>query len=335
MALQINKDVEAAWRALLSSPPSLGWALIDISTRNFCTLKAGRSCENNETILVGVKLASIENISDLPSGNGFKVSTEKIDDKSDYIYFAITKENDGDLELFSKMIEDILETVVDISVKNVSQLVINLINRVNLWQDFMKKKKRPLSKEEELGLFGEITFLQKLFKLGLPSRLTVKYWVGVKRGLHDFIFAEGAIEVKSTIASNGFRAKIFSLDQLDSQELRYLYLCGLKFTIEPKGKNLPDLIMDIQKYLKTDVNSLMVFNSCILLAGFNIEDRKLYHRTFNLVQSLYWDVNDKFPKLTRTTVPDNIVAARYDIELGNINTCDLTLESILKKLLGK
>lgn len=335
MALQINKDVEAAWRAFLSSTPSLGWALIDITTTNLCSLKAGRSCDNNETILVGVKRACLESINNFPSGNGFKVTAEKIDDKSDYIYFAITKESDGNLDLFSKMVEDILETVMDISVKNVSQLVISLINRVNLWQDFMKKKKRPLSKEEELGLFGEITFLQMLFELGLPPILTVKYWVGIKRGLHDFIFPEGAIEVKSTIASNGFRAKIFSLDQLDSQELRYLYLCGLKFTIEPKGKDLPYLIAEIQNYLKNDVNSLMIFNSCILLAGFKIEDRKLYHRTFNLVESLCWDVNDKFPKLTRTMVPDNLITARYDIELGNIETCDLKLDIILKKLLGK
>ena len=60
---------------------------------------------------------------------------------------------------------------------------------------------------------------------------TLDAWQGPLNGLQDFFIGTGAIEVKATIAPQGFPAKISSLDQLDETQRQPLFLAGVRLAL--------------------------------------------------------------------------------------------------------
>ena len=72
-----------------------------------------------------------------------------------------------------------------------------------------------LSQEAEVGLFGEMVVLKALLEAGVPVEVVLNAWQGPLDGLHDFLIGSGAIEVKTTLSTNGFPATVNSLEQLD------------------------------------------------------------------------------------------------------------------------
>src|SRR5699024_6198251 len=110
------------------------------------------------------------------------------------------------------------------------------------WQEFMRMGREGLSADAELGLVGELCIMQEMIEQGVPLFTAVDAWQGPHDGLHDYLLAGGAIEVKSTLASEGFPVKIASLEQLDNSHSQPLFLAGLRFSVESTGMTLPQLV---------------------------------------------------------------------------------------------
>jgi hypothetical protein len=315
MAQAVNNEITSAWRALSGGDIRDGWRSIFISGLNGNRLMASRNFpSNDEALLVGFIGVDIGASLQLPHGTGFRVEQVKLDTPE--LWLALVRQPQGSLDLFTLMVTDIVAMLTDNVNQKDERLFQLFLGRIRSWQQFMKKNSEGLNAEEELGLYGELECLDFLIDCGLPSYTLLEGWVGPLDGLQDFELGHGAIEVKSTLASEGFVAKILSLEQLNDSYRNPLFLCALRFTSDLEGWSLPQRVAAIREKIKPDTSALAVFENAMLHAGFRDMDADLYARRFRLIDSYFHLVNEKFPRLIPGNIPFGIRQARYEIEIN-------------------
>ncbi len=178
----------------------------------------------------------------------------------------IRRQQTGNVDVFTTMILDILHSLLNVSKPRLFE---TLLRRIRLWQAFMERDTRPLSQEEEVGLIGELTCLERLIESGLAPSTAVEAWIGPQHGLQDFALDERAIEIKSTTAAKGFCVTIHSLEQLDWQRAGSLVLCGLRFSEHPTGATLNDIISRLRQRFEGNATA-----ACLLRITLS---RRIFH----------------------------------------------------------
>jgi hypothetical protein len=336
MALQSKREeLEAAWRALADYRNDEGWRTITIKSGAPCRLLAGRHFPGNEeALLIGFSSLRIPPTEQLPQGLGFLVS--KIDMGTDgygYSWIALTRNRAGNPDLFARMADDVIATLEKQPKNNDARLLSIFISRIRAWQDFMSRgREEVLSPEAEIGLFGELLFMQDLLNAAIPAGIVVDSWQGPLDGIHDFTLGTGAIEVKATVSPHGFSAKVGSLDQLDDSLIRPLFLVAVRLSINPSGKSLPILIHETREILEAEPVALAGLNSRLLHVGYFESFAERYTRCFMRNGTKILAINESFPRLTRANVPIEIGEVRYEIELDMISSGTLEFTKALKQL---
>lgn len=335
MALRNERDeLVAAWRALVGDAGCVGWRTIEVAPAGNCRLRAGRHFPGNEeAILVGFtaiqKPASIQ----LPQGQGFLVSWADLGAESEgRTWIALCKEDAGSLDLFATMADDVRSTLR--TLRNADALVglQAFLSRIRAWQEFMRRgADNLLSAEAEVGLFGELEFLDQLITAGLPPWQAVEAWQGPLGGLQDFPIGTGAIEVKTTVSPLGFVAKIGSLAQLDDSLIRPLFVAGIRLALNHSGSTISERAESLRSRLANDEVVLSSFNSRLLHAGLLEAHAEKYTRRFELVDHRLIHVTEAFPRLTSGNVALPIRRASYELDLDLIPATSLGIAEALMK----
>ena len=336
MALQSERDeLLAAWRALTGHCADEGWRTIPVAFGGPCRIRAGRHFPGNEeALLVGFSSGHIPPADQLPQGRGFLVSRADIEDEGTNLWWiALRRQSAGSLDLFAMMVVDVVGTLAGLANVNDGRTMQVFLARIRAWQEFMRRgADGVLSEEAEVGLFGEIEFLQQLIAAGLPPTVTIDAWKGPLDELQDFRVGTGAFEVKSTLSSRGFPAVIGSLEQLDDSLINPLYLVAVRLALGASGVTLPEKISDIRDSLTDDSPALACFNTRLLHAGYFNEFAERYIRRFTCTGSRLLRVCDDFPRLTRGSVAIAIREARYGIDLDLVPDGDIGLLDSLMQL---
>jgi len=329
-----NRRIEltTAWRALYVSTDAIGWRTISVRGVGGIEVRAGcRFPGNEEAILLNFKSISYDLLEQLPHAYGFAVSIEQLPVAGvSSPWVALSIESFGNLDFFSMMAEDVLNSIDSLD-KHSDQKVFQLfINRILGWQDFMKKNRNGLlSREEEIGLFGELTILSNLIKE--KSSSIINCWRGPFGNLQDFIFKNTSIEVKSTTSEKGFFAQISSLGQLEATKDNQIYLACLNFTEDSNGETLPEKIQKITEQINHDVEAVFVFENCLLHAGYSTDMQKKYVRQMRCNKLRIYKIDNEFPKLTFTSVPLGITKAQYEINIDSINSHVYEFENFINE----
>ena len=336
MAQQNELDrLRAAWRALAGQSEAEGWRTIPIESSGARQLLAGRQFPGNEeAILVGFSSIQLPPDRQLPQGKGFQV--EEIKHKiagDDHTWISLSRQPIGNLDMFARMAEDIV-SMLDVYKHVDDHTLFQLfLDRVKAWQEFMHQAwAEVLGPEAEIGLVGELSFLRLLLEKGVPATSILDGWKGPLNGLHDFILGSGAMEVKSTVASNGFLATVGSLEQLDASLVGPLFLAGVRFVLNGSGMTLPEVVDDIVCRLGDHPETKAKFESLVLRAGFLRAFSDFYNRRFVHSDTRLLLVDDKFPALTRDNVNPAIRKACYELDLDLISAHDVRAEEALEEL---
>lgn len=173
------------------------------------------------------------------------------------------------------------------------------------WRRFWRSiSSGVLSHEEQIGLFAEAWFLLYwlLPRLGAAS---VSHWRGPHGSRHDFEFPTWSAEVKATTLRRGPVFGISSLEQLDPPEAGTLFLFGMQLRDEMGGQHsLPRLVSQIRQALIEEPAQLETFDAGLAAAGYSESHRDQYDRlVLRVVEQSLYNVNDKFPHLTRSDLP--------------------------------
>jgi len=319
------------WRSLNRAEIGEGWQVIPIGSGR---CRAGvRFPGNEEVLLVGFNIGSSAT-SDLPQGRGFsvlRVSETKIGDFD--VWLGIARKPAANIDFFAIMAADVFASVDKLSKTDEMVTYYRFLSRIRSWQKFMEQPRdRRLSDDEELGLIGELSVVQRLLRKGVSANLVMDFWKGPANGLRDFMTDALDIEVKSTIATNSFPAHISSLEQLDDGGRVEVYLAALRFSVHEVGIRLPVLV-DLVRAEIGDAGRV-AFERSLVLAGYQDAYAAEYTRSFVLVDERLFLVSEDFPRLSRSHIPLSIRSAEYQLDLELLDTKSLKLDDIIFTLGG-
>lgn len=334
MVRQSNiEEILTAWRALQGLDTGEGWRTIPISSRLSLHLQAGRRFpENEEAVLFAFPSTCIPEDLQLPHGGGFRVSRVEMESEvSGTVWIALSRLQAGDLDVFLTIVSDIFTVLEPLSGANENLYFRTLLARIIAWQDFMERGRLSvLSAEAETGLAGELIFLRDLIKIGVPVQDAVQSWQGPLNGIWDFESGRGAIEVKTTVSTNGFPVRIGSLDQLDDSRVSTLILVGIRLTISDAGVTVPELVNILREDMVGSPTTVATFTRRLLLAGFSDLFADQYVNRFLQIDERFFLIDKKFPRLTRAGVSTEITDVSYMLDLDKIRITPLPVENIVK-----
>ncbi len=207
------------------------------------------------------------------------------------------------------------------------------IGRVRLVQNVLAKWRRfwsgiaqgVLSKEEQLGLFGELWFLNRWLAPAVGVSAAVMMWRGPAGARNDFEAQGLAIEVKTTGRVDGAHV-IHGLDQLLAPPGVKLMLFSVLVRDEASGtESLPAQVAEARGLIAEDYALQSQFDALIYAAGYDdrlaaeyaklvlrIRDTSLYH------------VAEGFPRLVPASllggVPIGVSAVEYQLRLDAAGT---------------
>jgi len=165
---------------------------------------------------------------------------------------------------------------------------------------FESIKSKRLSREEEVGLFGELLTLKQLYAHGHKN--AIEHWFGPAGELHDFKKdPEWILEVKTSVSPNPV-VKVGKIDQLEPQSLPFNLLLVKLVREKSSGKCLPELIEEIEKLLKSAKEKQRLW---VLLNGMGYldADKKNYKQKYELIEFQRYKIE---PGKTITLCPSNI-----------------------------
>lgn len=325
-------EIQLAWDSIQTAQGTSGWNTVAVLRSHPGRFRAGRNFPDQcEALLAGFRSSVISRNEKLPEGLGFHVA--RVNSEQDgLVWLALTRSPNGNLELFSAMVSDVLRAILTTGTGDHSRELRAFLGRIRAWQEFMRKGALPLSAENEVGLVGELTVLEKMLEVGMAPEAAIRAWSGPLDGLRDFELGFGAIEVKATVATAGLVAKIGSLEQLDDTNCKPIFLGAVKFALTESGHTLPEKISAIRARLESHPITLSEFDDLVLAAGYRPAHSPQYHRRFSLREIVMLEVGENFPRLMHGNVKPGVISARYEINLEPLLSRDIGLTTALKKL---
>jgi hypothetical protein len=164
------------------------------------------------------------------------------------------------------------------------------------------EEKSFLGYERQLGLLGELIFLERLIQnKGVAA---IDSWIGPMGEPHDFRISNREFEVKTTVSSQRIHL-IHGTEQLVPSSECSLYLVSV--VLGPIGAgpgfSLTDKVAQISNLLAPESRRRSQFLSALKLCGFCDEDRAHYARAFSMRRPIaIVAVDSAFPAITRSTI---------------------------------
>lgn len=112
----------------------------------------------------------------------------------------------------------------------------SILSALGRWRAFWTVKSTGMSREDALGLFGELWFLRRWF--GTVDAATMKRWQATDSARHDFQWPSASVEVKTATTQSASAPvhRISSLEQLADPERGQLYLFSLQVSDDATGR---------------------------------------------------------------------------------------------------
>ncbi|MDW9830844.1 PD-(D/E)XK motif protein [Sinorhizobium meliloti] len=319
-----------AWRALARQESGEDWRFVHLTGVGAVSVEAG--CHfplGREALIVSFPGSWPVNPARLPEGKGFDVSRiEGPNIFAGMTAIALVRRPEGSPDIFAIMVVDMLRTL-EVTADNASRDVMEaFLERVREWQAFMARTHRPLSADSQIGLLGELWMLKLLTDTSLGAG-ALDCWHGPLRAAQDFHVRGGAIEVKSTIRTGSFLARINSIEQLDGDRAPIL-LCAFRFEENTDGISLVGLVSELRERFEL-AGKQRGFEALLMVMGYLDEHAALYGRTLTLKDARALRVEGDMPRLTRAALPAAIRSAAYVLDLDALEVPSIGLPDLINE----
>lgn len=238
--------------------------------------------------------------------------------RNDRATIRIQESSSGYREIFTIFCADILEHWLPHV--GASDCLKALSRRLARWKKFFQRGAQlGLSREDYVGLYGELSFIEAGMSKGVASLQVVSAWQAPLGTNQDFLFGHVAVEIKTTTGNEIDRVRITNARQLDSTGLQGLFLARYAFDFrQGSGRTLPQLVTALKASLALiSPDSLSVLNDRLLEAGF-VEGtpNEFDGWGFTLRQSDVFNVGEGFPRLLESSLPSGVSEVSYSLNLS-------------------
>jgi hypothetical protein len=181
------------------------------------------------------------------------------------------------------------------------------------WSNFLKPNRKGLTREEHIGLWGELYVFTEFMIALHPLTDAIKYWIGPDQKKQDFTLNDLAIETKTTMSGDSARIQISSLEQLDKITSR-LFLSHIFINSSDDGKSIQDYFDELDNLMSGDLESQIRFTKKISRFRNRATEKQLNDKFYFLELRIY-EVTENFPKITRLEVDSNaILNVKYSLD---------------------
>lgn len=238
--------------------------------------------------------------------------------RSDRAAIRIHEATTGFREIFAIFCADILEhwlphTAAPDALKA-------LAARLARWRKFFQRGPQTgLTREDYIGLYGELSCIEAGLTAGLAPVPLVSGWQGPTGTNQDFLFGPTAVEIKTTTGNEIDRVRITNVRQLDSTGLQALFLVHYAFDFrQGTGRTLPQLIGALRSALASaSPEALSTLNDRLLDAGFlDGTPNDFDSWGFTPRHSDVYAVADDFPRLLESGLPSGVSEVAYTLNLS-------------------
>jgi len=191
--------------------------------------------------------------------------------------------------------------------------------RLSLWHRFFKRDGGKLGQDSFVGLFGELSLLERFLDAGIKPEKILSSWVGPLGKSQDFQFGDLAVEVKCATGLARNTVTISHERQLDDVGLDDLLLYHISFDFrEGSGQTMADLVAGIYDKLSApETSNVEIFEERLLAGGYamGIPTRFDAHGFTERDKNLYKVVTG-FPRIVESVLPSGVSNASYILDLG-------------------
>ncbi|MFN9489163.1 MAG: PD-(D/E)XK motif protein [Betaproteobacteria bacterium] len=273
-------------------------------------------------------------ISDL--GNWLDLETRGFDLKADRkivvngrVRIRLELVNPSFRDLFGRLCADAIEAILEAS--SDANAIAAMRARVDHWRRFIERAgSSGLSEDAQVGLYGELVFLNALLSAGYSAEHAVGAWHGPLGENHDFCFGSTAIEVKSTVANIDSLIVISNENQLDDTGLKLLGLCRVSlYRRQNLSGTLPDLVRSTISAVGPNYAPLL--EDRLLSAGYHEDDAARYSVYGYAMRGVrYYSVSSGFPRIVPPDLAIGVSRVSYNVDLAVAGGFETSLEYLLK-----
>ena len=261
---------------------------------------------------IGLKIQNVDiDLSDIKKFRGFYTRSIK-DEKA---YYIQTDGNLAERQIFCHMCEYILSELAKLKALDANDLE----SAIKGWTNFGRTNQDNLPDSIQLGLFGELLFLQFITKF-YSGKESLLAWHGPERKKTDFVLSENlAVEIKAISDPLNSNVSISSVQQL-SDGYKNHFLRVYKLVFSPNGKKITELFNELLHVLPNQEKDEFIGKCCdygfnYLLAYDNLKPIS------NVGYNDYYVTDHSFPKLAGNFDP-RINEIKYRISLENLSPLD-------------
>lgn len=241
--------------------------------------------------------------------NGLITLIKKSENTTNF-YMALN--DNSNWQLFKLVCDDIILLLN--THKNNKNVIDNVEARLLKWRKiFVLNIDDDFGIEKQMGLFGELSFLNDIASNQVGFEQALDSWVGASFDKQDFIFNDCAVEIKTYKTSRPQNITISSAYQLYTNKEK-LYLVAYALSTSNQGFSVKDIIESVEAKI-TDIEA---FYKKLFLYGYKVNDQSNLQK-FKIDKILFFNVNDKFPKITTTDIDHRICDVKYTINLLKCN----------------
>jgi hypothetical protein len=196
------------------------------------------------------------------------------------------------------------------------------------WRELLDREAPGvMSQEALLGLYGELWILRRIVRINADA---LRSWTGPLGAVHDFRSQGGALEIKTTLAREGWRFEIHGVLQLAAIDGIPLYFAALSVdSAAPHGESVPEVVDAI---VDAGVDTLELFTKLSRL-GYDARDSAYYRDTKYSVQEMrFFLVDAEFPRIVPEVfvsgaLPERVERLRYTVDLSGLSASALGSEA--------
>lgn len=173
--------------------------------------------------------------------------------------------------------------ISELIAKDLSNPVDALNETLKEWRDFWTGKRARLTKQEQIGLLGELFTLSKL--LAFSNSKVVEKWGGPLDWLHDFESNKLDLEIKTTTTQpdSVYISKISQVAPMEGEKQLHLIVIGLE---EGDDINLSKMIEQVRRQL-VNTSEINQFEKVLRSSGYRDSEKHhyLHNYSFSFVKS--------------------------------------------------
>ena len=279
--------------------------------------------DTDDNFVVLVPLSHGEDVPVDKSGSSVRLKRYETAGKA-YVGVVCLKPDLNDI--FLMFVRDLLESLPTRG--NACETVVDALYR---WRILFAEADQNglLSLPQIAGLLAELQTLEKILTTDPLRDLGV--WTGPNKSQHDFRTAAHALEVKATMAREGLRLQISSVEQLNSADDVTLHLAAYRYEPDPAGDSVPAAVARIRN-LHVHPGT---FDKLLLKSGYRGQFADIYQGYRLKVTGHYvYDVKKTdFPRITPASfvsgvVPIGTESISYTINLSGSLTSSLLADEV-------